>query len=225
MLNVPMRTCLIADIERYGREETIRIVRVALASGVDAVQLQGTHVSSRELAGLTSELLAMANPTMARVIVKGHLDVALAVRAHGVVLSDRDLHPEAARELALRLDRNDFLVGTTAHDRADVARASAGTADFVFFGPVFNSPDEERFGVSVGEDALAAICADGWVPILAVGGVTPENAATAFEMGAIGTVCSRAVFEAEDPGRVVLDWVTESRKTDPVEPRNSKENQ
>ncbi len=218
-----MRTYLIADIERYGREETIRIVRAALKSGIDAIQLQGTHVSSRELAGLTSEFLAMANSTLARVIVKGHLDVALAMRAHGVVLGERDLHPEAARELALRLERNDFLVGTTAHDRADVARASAGTADFVLFGPVFDSPDEERYGASVGVDALAAICADGWVPILATGGVTPENAATALEMGAAGTACSRAVFEAEDPGGVVRAWVTESRKADPEEPEKQKE--
>jgi len=220
---VPMRTYLIADIERYGREETIRIVRDALASGIDAVQLQGTHVSSRELAGFTSELLALANPTLARVIVKGHLDVALAVRAHGVVLGERDLHPEAARELALRLDRKDFLVGTTAHDRADVARASAGAADFVLFGPVFDSPDEERYGPSVGVDALAAICADGWVPIIATGGVTPENAATALEMGAAGTACSRAVFESDDPGGVTRRWVTGSRKTDPAETEKEKE--
>ncbi len=218
-----MQTYLIADVERYGREETIRIVRCALSSGVDAVQLQGIHVSAHELAGLTSEFLSLANASLARVIVKGRLDVALAMRAHGVVLGERDLHPEAARELALRLDRKDFLVGTTARDRADVARASAGTADFVLFGPVFDSPDEERFGAPVGADALAGICAEGWVPVIATGGITPENTGTAIEMGAAGTACSRAIFESDDPERVAKEWVAETRKLNIREPGKQEE--
>ena len=219
----PLRTYLIADVERYGREETIATVRAALTSGLDAVQLQGTHVSARELAGLTSELLTLAQPTLAKVIVRGHLDVALAMRAHGVVLGDRDLHPEAARELALRLDRQEFLVGATAHDRADVARASAGIADFVLYGPVFDSSDEERYGPPSGPDALAAICADDWIPVIAVGGVTPERAATALSMGAVGTACARAVFESDDPERTVKEWVAVTRDTDTNHPGNEKE--
>jgi len=223
VLKRALHTFLVADVERYGRDETLRVARAAFASGVDAIQLQGNHVSSHDLAGLTSELLAMAERSRASVIVRGHLDVALAIRAHGVVLGDRDLHPEAARELALRLDRSGFLIGSTAHDRADVARASAGTADFVLFGPIFDSPDEERFGKPVGEDALAAICADGWVPTLAVGGITPGNVSTALGMGADGTACSRAIFEADDPTRAVKDWVTETRKTTVTEPEKQEE--
>ncbi len=198
-------------------------MRLALNSGVDAVQIQGTHVSSHDLAGLTSEILSLANSSRARVIVRGRLDVALAMRAHGVVLGERDLHPEAARELALRLDRKDFLVGTTAHDQADVARASAGTADYVLYGPVFDSPDEERYGAPVGVDALAGICAEGWVPVIATGGISPENTGTAIEMGAAGTACSRAVFESDDPERIAKEWVEETRKLNISEPGNQKE--
>ncbi|MFC1500679.1 thiamine phosphate synthase [Candidatus Zixiibacteriota bacterium] len=212
-----------ADVEQYGREETIRVVRLALKSGVDAVQIQGTHISSHDLAGLTSEFLSLANATLARVIVKGRLDVALAMRAHGIVLGERDLHPEAARELALRLDRKDFLIGTTAHNKADVARASAGTADYVLYGPVFDSPDEERFGAPVGADMLAGICAEGWVSVIATGGISPENVGTAIEMGAAGTACSRAIFESDDPARIAKEWVEETRKLHIKEPGNQKE--
>jgi thiamine monophosphate synthase len=93
-----------------------------------------------------------------------------------VHLDDDALHPEAAREQARLLELEDFLIGVQVRNRADVARASAGTADYVLFGPVFSSPDDAEFGESLGVDSLGVVCADNWAPVLAAGGITPGNA-------------------------------------------------
>lgn len=202
-----MRTILITDARRYGREHTLDVVHLALEAGIEAVQVCEKDWVARQLLGFVVEILSLAEGYGARVLVNDRLDIALGTGAHGVHLDDEALHPEAARELARRLAREDFLIGVLVHDRADVARASAGTADYALFGPVYSTPDADEFGPPLGMKALQVVCADRWVPVLAVGGITPENIPEVLEAGAAGVAITRAVFEADDPGAVACRCV------------------
>ena len=177
--------------------------------------MRESNWSPQELLAFTVEILSLAEEHRARVLVSDRLDVALSSGAHGVHLDDDALHPEAARELARRLEKDDFLIGVLVRNRADVARASAGTADYALFGPLYSSPDEEEFGPPLGLDALGVVCADKWVPVLAVGGITPENARQVMDAGATGIAFTRAVFEAGDPGDAARRLV-ESVRRDPL---------
>ncbi|MFO7767497.1 MAG: thiamine phosphate synthase [bacterium] len=198
------------DAERYGVEESLEVIRAAAEAGVEGVQVREKGWDARPLVGFTRRVLETARPWDMRVVINGRLDVALATGAHGVHLGGGALHPEAARELADRLGRADFLVGVSTHSRADVARASAGIADYVLFGPVFATPSKAPYGPPQGLAELEAVCADGWVPVLAVGGVDPANTADVLRAGAAGSACIRALFEAEDPREAARRWVSAS---------------
>ncbi len=183
------------------------MVRAAVGAGVEGVQVREKGWDARPLLDFTRQVMEIAAPEGAKVVVNGRLDVALAAGAHGVHLGGGALHPEAARELADRLDRGDFLVGVSTHSRAEVARASAGTADYVLFGPVFATPSKAAYGDPQGLEELGRICEDGWLPVLAVGGITPENTPEVLGAGAAGTACIRALFDAGDPAEAARRWV------------------
>lgn len=206
-MSIPIRTYLVAAPERYGSDATLRVMEDAIGAGVDALGLDPEGLTMRGLTALVEKILSMTVNSTARLIVGERVDVALGTGANGVHLGTDSLHPEAARELALRSGREGFLVGVSTHNRAGVARASAGNADFVTFGPVFDSGDEERFGPPHGLEGLTGVCSEGWIPVLAVGGIDPGNAGAALEAGAAGTSCTRAVFEAADPGDAIRRWV------------------
>jgi len=149
-----------------------------------------------------------ASASGARVVVNGRLDVALASGAHGVHLGGEALHAEAARELASRRRRGRFLIGASTHSLAEVARASAGRVDYVLFGPVFASPGKADERTALGLVPLREVCEQGWVPVLALGGITPANTPIVLEAGACGTAAIRAIFEADDPETVSRAWVS-----------------
>ena len=193
---------LVTDIRKYGRDRNLEVARQVLNAGIETIHVREKHSDANELLDFTLEMIALAEPFQARVIVNDRLDVALSSGASGVHLDDDALHPEAAREQARLLELDDFLVGVQVRNRADVARASAGTADYVLFGPVFSSPDEAEFGESLGIEALSIVCADKWVPVLAAGGITPQNVVQIMSSGAAGMACTRVFFDADDPGEV-----------------------
>ena len=183
------------------------MVSLAVAAGVEAIQVREKHLEANELLNLTHAIIEIARPAGVRVLVNRRLDVALAANADGVHLGRDGLHPEAARELANRMERSDFLVGVSSHNRAEVARASAGTADFVVFGSVYPSPGKADEDTTLGLDLLREACRDQWIPILALGGITPANVPEVLAAGADGSSCIRAVFEAEDPEATAREWV------------------
>jgi thiamine-phosphate pyrophosphorylase len=183
------------------------VVSFAAAAGVEAIQVREKHLEARELVDLTNAVIEIARPAGVRVLVNRRLDVALAADADGVHLGRDGLHPEAAREMANRMGRSDFLVGVSSHNRAEVARASAGMADFVVFGSVFPSPGKADEDTALGLDLLREACRDQWIPILALGGITPANVPEVLAAGADGSSCVRAVFEAEEPEAAAREWV------------------
>ena len=190
---------LVTDIRKYGRDRNLEVARQVLNGGIEAIYVRENHLEAKELLDFTLEMIALAEPFQARVVVSDRLDVALSSGASGVHLNDDAFHPEAAREQARLLKLDDFLIGVQVRNRADVARASAGTADYVLFGPVFSSPDEAEFGESLGIEALSVVCADKWVPVLAAGGITLKNAFQVISNGAAGVACTRVLFDADDP--------------------------
>ena len=180
---------------------------------MEAVQVREKHLPARQLLSFTHRIMEAASASGARVVVNGRLDVALASGADGVHLGGDALHMEAARELADRRGRDGFLIGASTHSLAEVARASAGGVDYVLFGPVFASPGKADERTALGLDPLREVCAQGWVTVLALGGITPANTPSVLEAGAHGTAAIRTVFEAEDPETATRAWVSAHEST------------
>jgi len=102
-----------------------------------------------------------------------------------------------------RASVKDFLLGVSCHALESAKAAAAGGADYIFFGPVFPTPSKAAFGEPQGVKRLAEVCRSMPVPVLAIGGITLENAAACFTAGAAGIAAIRLFQDAPDPAATV----------------------
>jgi thiamine-phosphate pyrophosphorylase len=170
----------------------------ARGTGAVAVQLREKDLDGRALTALGHELRAVTAAAGVALYVNDRVDVALAIGADGVHLPGRGLPPDEVVRLAPSL-----AIAVSTHSRADVAAAArAPGVRFAVFGPVFDTPAKRAFGPPVGLPALQAAAELG-LPLLALGGVSPETAAACRAAGAVGVAVIRAVLSAPEPARAV----------------------
>jgi thiamine-phosphate pyrophosphorylase len=194
-----------------------RIEAVA-AAGIDWIQLREKDLSGKDCAALAREALRrVAQATslagrprivMPRILLNDRLDVALAERAGGVHLGENSLPICEARRLidaamASSNVENDFLAGVSCHSLKAAQSAAAAGADYIFFGPVFTTPSKAAFGAPQGLNMLAEVCRAVAIPVLAIGGITSENAASCLASGAAGIAAIRLFQDAEDLTQLV----------------------
>jgi len=185
---------LVTD-RRRSKRPLAETVRMALAGGVDAVQLRERDLSARELYDLALKLRAVTREAGAALIVNQRLDVALAAGADGVHLGWRSLNPAAVRKLA----GEKFLIGLSCHDGPQLHSAEESRANYALLGPVFHTPSKEGLVYPIGLGPLKDMVSAAKIPILAIGGVTPENAAQVMETGVAGLAVISALIDPEDP--------------------------
>jgi len=151
----------------------------------------GTADEQLRLARLAREI---CDAHGALLIVNDRIDVALAARADGVHLGQTDVPLVEARRLAPKL-----LIGVSTHDLAQVRAAVAGGADYLGYGPVYATRTKANPDPVQGLAALrAAVTAAGKIPIVAIGGITPNHARDVYATGAAAICAIRAVNEAAD---------------------------
>lgn len=149
-----------------------------MAGGVDCVQLREKDLPGAELYRLARELRTITSKAGVPLLINDRIDVALAVRAHGVHLGARSIPVAEARRL---LDPG-ALIGYSAHSLEEAEGAVLGGADFIFFAPVFE-PGSKSAGpaqVPQGLPALWRVAAVVPVPVYGLGGMTPERTAAAL---------------------------------------------
>jgi thiamine-phosphate pyrophosphorylase len=134
----------------------------------------------------------------ARVLINDRLDVALAANAAGVHLGEKSLPLEIVIEWRRSTGRKDFLIGVSCHSLEYARAAAKGGADYIFFGPVFATPSKAAFGAPQGIERLREICASVKIPVLAIGGVTSENARACIAAGAAGVAAIRLFQDSKD---------------------------
>jgi thiamine-phosphate pyrophosphorylase len=196
-----------------------RIAAIA-AAGVDWTQLREKDLSGKALAHLVREV---ARGTLsafgdgratARMIVNDRLDVALSESADGVHLGERSLPVDQARRLVESRRKETavaqpvpktFLLGVSCHS-LESARSTAGQgADYIFFGPIFATPSKAAMGAPQGVANLEVVCRSVAIPVLAIGGITLENAAACITAGAAGIAAIRLFQDAADPAAIVKE--------------------
>lgn len=185
--------------------EFVRRVEAVSSAGVDWIQIREKGLSARELTWLARQILrrpqdpAISPHNLTRIIVNDRLDVALAERAGGVHLAENSLPVIDAKRLAeTRLSDHDFLVGVSCHSLETARRAESDGADYLFFGPVFATPSKAQFGAPQGLEQLAAVCVSVSISVIAIGGITVENARPCMAAGAAGIAAIRLFQEAGD---------------------------
>lgn len=131
----------------------------------------------------------------AALIVNDRIDIALSADADGVHLGQSDIPLEDARRIS-----GDLWIGVSTHNLDQVRAACEGGADYLGYGPVFTTTTKDRPDPVQGLAALAAaVTAAAGRPVVAIGGITPHNAADAYRTGAHALCAISAVNEADDP--------------------------
>lgn len=187
-----------ADAERLLLES----VEAAAKAGADWIQLREKDYSGAEWARLVSESLRRVKEANAatRVFVNDRLDVALACRAGGVHLSENGIPVADACRLrdeyfALRKQSADFLIGVSCHSLGSALGAARDGADYIYFSPIFFTPSKANYGPPQGLGRLGHICRAVDVPVVAIGGISAENAASCLDAGAAGVAAIRLFQE------------------------------
>ena len=176
--------CLITDRGRDagGAGAIVERVRWAARAGVHLVQVRERDLDGGRLTALVRECVAAVRGSRARVLVNDRVDVALAAGAHGVHLRADSMPAARVRQMC----PPGFLLGRSVHARDEaVAAAAAGGLDYLLFGTVFatsSKPGQPPAGPASLADVVKAV----GVPVLAVGGVSPDNLGKVARAGAAG---------------------------------------
>jgi thiamine-phosphate pyrophosphorylase len=195
------RTQLQGD-ESERRERLLRKIAEAAHAGVDYVQLREKDLPARELESLAQEAAQAIRESRSRtrLLINSRTDVALAIKANGVHLTSNDISPLEVRKIWREAQgRGEPTIVVSCHTEADVIAAESASADFVVFGPVFDKRGTEK--QPVGIDQLQKVC-QRRIPVIALGGVTTENAHRCIEAGASG-VSGIRLFQENDAAAVV----------------------
>jgi thiamine-phosphate pyrophosphorylase len=147
----------------------------AIRTGVDMIQIREKDLPARELFELTCRIRDIAAGTGPRILVNDRLDIALAAGIDGVHLPSNGLPPERARPFVK-------VLGVSTHTLQEALDAERARADFIVFGPVFDTPGK----TAVGLEPLREVTSRVKIPILAIGGVTAANAPEVLGAGAAG---------------------------------------
>jgi thiamine-phosphate pyrophosphorylase len=173
-------------------------------AGARVLQLRikpDTPVSALELGRAGRMARQICDRHGAALVINDRLDVALAVGADAVHLGQTDL-PLADARAALAAAGRRLAIGVSTHTLAQVAAAVAGGADYLGYGPVFATRTKANPDPVVGLDGpsglAAAVRAAGAVPVVAIGGMTPEVAAAVYAAGAAAICAISSVNAAPD---------------------------
>jgi len=184
---------LITDRNLCTSRSLLDLIAEAARAGVDLIQIREKDLPTRELCALVEEAAARTAGTPARLLVNDRVDVALTCGAQGVHLTTRSLPVAVARALV----GPDFLIGASTHSLEEARQAEAEGADFLVLGPVFETPSKTPYGPPLGLQAFARIVATLRLPVLAIGGITPENAPQVLAHRAAGVAAIRMFAEAQ----------------------------
>ena len=196
-------------------EALLKRVATAAAAGMDWIQIREKGLSGERLSCLARAAVAQIkqinerNGTLTRIVVNDRLDVALSEHAGGVHLGEQSLPvADVCKWLNAKPDlaeRDKFLVGVSCHSVQAVVSAAGDGADYIFFGPVFATPSKASFGAPQGLQRLAEVCSAVSIPVLAIGGITLDNAGDCFAVGAAGIAAIRLFRDAENLVALVTD--------------------
>ena len=175
--------CMVTGPSGFPRDGTL-VERIADAAraGVHMVQVRARDLPDRLVFELARAAVQAVRGTRTRILVNDRPDVALAARAAGVHLREDSYRAPYVRQIT----PTDFVVGRSVHSVEGAIRAAAdGGVDYLLFGTVFTSrskPGRTPAGVDLLKQVVEAV----QVPVLAIGGVSPETMGRVARTGAAG---------------------------------------
>ena len=175
-----------------------------IAGGASLIQLREKVAPSREFYDAALEVMAIARDSDVRIIINDRVDIALAVGAHGVHLGQTDLPPDRAREIL----GPKAIIGFSTHSHKQAREAIRQPVDYIAVGPIYATSTKTDHEPIVGIDGLRQVRSSIQdFPLVAIGGITGENAASVLSSGADSVAIIRdIVAEPEQITKRLLEF-------------------
>jgi len=210
------RTAFPGD-EPARRRRLLDKIAEAASQGINYIQLREKDLPTRELESLAREAMSVIRqkqklttdhcPLATALLINSRTDVAIATAANGVHLQANDVSPTEVRAawhrscgagaLAHENSPQEPLIAVSSHSPQEVTQAAANHATFAVFGPIF----EKKDALPSGLEALSQACR-ATIPVLALGGITLQNAQSCLQAGAAGIAAIR-LFQENDIATIV----------------------
>jgi thiamine-phosphate pyrophosphorylase len=185
---------------RLSRGGNAKDVAQALAAGVRVVQHRDKEASAAAMIAEARLLRRLCREAL--FLINDRVDVALAVDADGVHLGQEDLHYREAR----RLLGEKKIIGITVNTMEQAVEAARLGADYLGVSPIFATQTKPDAGEPAGLDLLREIRALVSLPLIAIGGITLDNAPDVIEAGADGVCAISAVVTQPDVGEAIAEF-------------------
>jgi len=184
---------LVTDRRQLPVERWPDVIGAAIGGGVNVVQLREKDMPAGELLP-TARRIRGVTLGRALLIINDRADVALLAGADGVQLPEDGLPPAAVRAWLPR----SMVVGRSVHDINGARQAEQDGADYLVVGPIFATPSKAEAKPG-GAALLADVVSRVNLPVIAIGGITGENAAECWAAGAAGVAAISSLLRAGDP--------------------------
>jgi len=192
---IAFRLYLITDRRLFvDRDSLLNGVEDALRAGVKAVQLREKDMSIKELLDTAYRMKGLTSGYGARLFVNDRIDVALCTEADGVHLGQTGIPVHAVRKMVGKK----MLIGASTHNLTEALAAEKEGADFITFGPLYDTPSKRRFGKPLGLDVLKSVSEKLSVPVFGIGGIKQENIRDVIRSGAYGIALIRGILGEVD---------------------------
>ena len=198
---------LVTDRSQTHGRDLLWVLEQALDGGVKAIQLREKDLPGKELFLLAEKICKLCQAYRAALFINDRVDVALAIDAEGVQLSKASLPIVTARKLL----GPQKIIGASTHALQEAREAEQNGADFILFGPVYFTPSKAAYGDPQGLAALKRIVDNVSLPVYAIGGITPGNAASTKKIGVRGVALISAIVSAESPKKATEQMLRELR--------------
>jgi thiamine-phosphate pyrophosphorylase len=197
-VRLPVPPLLLVTDRLQARLPLPQIISEACAAGCRWISMREKDLSEAEQTELFATLHPITRQWGARATIHGTLRSAQAAKADGVHLAaERD--PGLARTLL----GGEALIGVSVHQAAELAALTPDVVDYVIAGPAYETASKPGYGPALGATGIAAFVAASDVPVIAIGGITPDRAPQLLSAGAAGLAVMGTVMRSDEPGREI----------------------
>ena len=188
-----------------------QLVEQYLQGGSRFLQIREPTLADSLLYPQLLKIQSLCEPLEAQFLINDRVDLALAVRAHGVHLGQDDLPVRVARDLL----GEEAIIGLSTHNRQQFLDAQAQDVDYIAMGPIFSTSTKEADHPPLGVEVLGGLIADSRYPVVAIGGISLEKAPQVWMAGADSVAVISDIANAEDPAQRVSRYLTLAKESDP----------
>jgi thiamine-phosphate pyrophosphorylase len=180
----------------YSEISTIKQVELAIDAGVKVIQLREKNIDRKQMHETAAKVRELTKKAKILFIVNDYLDVAIKADADGVNLGKNDFDPEQVKKIM-----PDIIVGLSVRSIEEAVEAEQKGCDYVYFGPIYKS----RSGKDnlLGVEAISELKKKLKIPIIAIGGISKDNAKEVLSADADGFVVASELFNKKDIGKEI----------------------